>query len=190
MTRLFSEKKIVIFDTEYTTWEGAQERKWSGSNEYREIVQIGAVKIDTNTLQELDSFLCFVKPIKNPKLSDFFITLTHITQNEVDEKGISFAYAVQKFFEWSEELNIYSFGADGIVMEENSALLQILFPFDAKRFYNIKNVFQAHGIPTENYMSSTITEAFGKKSPFVGHDALNDSRTIVEGLKLLKDKTI
>ena len=35
---------IVLLDTEYTTWEGAQDRNWSGLNEHREIVQIGAIK--------------------------------------------------------------------------------------------------------------------------------------------------
>jgi len=41
-----SYQQIIIFDTEYTAWEGAKERNWSGSGEHREIVQIAAVKID------------------------------------------------------------------------------------------------------------------------------------------------
>ena len=40
-------KEIVIYDTEYTTWEGAQKRNWSGPGEYREVVNIGAIKIET-----------------------------------------------------------------------------------------------------------------------------------------------
>lgn len=35
-------KHFVIFDTEYTTWEGAADRDWTGPGEHREVVQIGA----------------------------------------------------------------------------------------------------------------------------------------------------
>ena len=38
-------EKFIIFDTEYTAWEGSQERNWSGDNEYMELVQIGALKV-------------------------------------------------------------------------------------------------------------------------------------------------
>ena len=38
--------KIVIYDTEYTTWKGALERNWSGPNEYRELVKLSAIKIE------------------------------------------------------------------------------------------------------------------------------------------------
>ena len=31
-------KEIIVFDTEYTTWEGAMARQWTGPNEYRELV--------------------------------------------------------------------------------------------------------------------------------------------------------
>ena len=28
---------FIIFDTEFTAWEGSQERKWTGENEFRRI---------------------------------------------------------------------------------------------------------------------------------------------------------
>ena len=55
-------KKIVVFDTEFTAWEGSLERDWRGEDEYREIVQIGAVIVETDNFDELDSFSVFVKP--------------------------------------------------------------------------------------------------------------------------------
>ena len=36
---------FIIFDTEFTAWEGSMERNWSGENEYRELVQISAFRI-------------------------------------------------------------------------------------------------------------------------------------------------
>ncbi len=186
--KLFSQDKIIVFDTEYTTWEGALERKWSGPNEYREIVQIGAVKINTANLSSIDIFSVFIKPVKNPLLSDYFTSLTGITQKDVDIGGLSFAEAHEKFYRWSDGLDLYSFGTDGEVLAENCKLFNITPLFEQRRFYVIKEIFKAHGIPADNYMSSTIIEAFGHKKTREGHNALNDALTIVDGLKLLTQK--
>ena len=53
--------------------------------------------MDTKTRKEIDSFTIFIKPIKNPKLSEYFIELTKITQEEVDAQGKDFKSAVQEF---------------------------------------------------------------------------------------------
>lgn len=181
-------EKIVIFDTEYTTWEGARERKWSGPGEYKEIVEIGAVKVETENFSGLDTFSIYVKPVKNPKLSELFIDLTGISQKVVDEKGVGFSEALQKFFTWSGADDIYCYGRDGEVLEGNAELLGIHFPFERLRFHNIKELFKQYGIPADNYMSSTIVRVFGKEPSRRGHSALNDARTIVDGLQLLKEK--
>ena len=39
------EAEIVIFDLEYTAWEGSMQRDWGGEGEYRELVQTGGVKL-------------------------------------------------------------------------------------------------------------------------------------------------
>lgn len=31
---------FVFYDTEYTSWEGAMQRNWSGPDEHRELVQL------------------------------------------------------------------------------------------------------------------------------------------------------
>ena len=68
---------IAVFDLEWTTWEGAQARNWSGPGEEREIVEIGAVKLDgRNSLREISAFDMLVRPRLNPLLSDYFTGLT------------------------------------------------------------------------------------------------------------------
>lgn len=183
-----SESQIVIFDTEYTTWEGAFERNWSGVGEYREIVQIGAIKINTKTLNELDAITIYVKPVKNPELSSYFTSLTGITQKTADSRGLSYRDALKEFANWSDELPLYSWGADREVMQENAKLLEIPFPIGDTRFKDVREIFQKYGIPTDNYMSSTIPTAFGKKPLGYGHDALNDARSIIQGLRLLAEQ--
>jgi inhibitor of KinA sporulation pathway (predicted exonuclease) len=180
-------KKIVVFDTEFTAWEGSLERDWRGEDEYREIVQIGAVIVETDNFDELDSFSVFVKPKVNPKLSEYFTNLTKITQKEVNEEGIDFETAINRFSEWSGDLHLYSWGkGDQKAFKESSKLANIELPFKELRFHTVKDIFSDNGISTEGYMSSTIIEAFGKKPAREGHDALNDAMTIVDALKELK----
>ena len=178
-------KRFVIFDTEYTCWEGSQERGWSGTNEYKEIVQIGAIKADAATLQETDSFSIFVRPVKNPYLSEFFVELTGITQARVDSEGIDLNNALARFAEWTAGLPCFSFGRDPLVIRENCALICIPFPFDQGRFFDVRDVFAKHGIPAHGYTSGIILRAFGKVPLRRAHDGLNDARSILDGLRQL-----
>ena len=178
-------KEYIIFDMEWTTWEGAQERKWGGPNEYREITQIGAILVDGETLEEKAHSLLFVKPVKNPIVSEFFTKLTGITQQEIDEKGMTLPAALAALKTFAGDREFYCFGSDGKRVMENCALLEIQSPFPAERFHNVKEVFQANGIDTTGYMSSTITQAFGVEPDRHAHDGLSDSRSILDALRLL-----
>ena len=95
---IFTEDKAVIFDLEFTSWPGSNERMWSLPEENREVVQIGAVKIETtNGLREMGSFTILVQPLKNPVLSEYFVKLTGITQAQVDNQGSPFPNALAHF---------------------------------------------------------------------------------------------
>ena len=49
-----------------------------------ETIEIGAVYVDGRTLQPLDEFQTFIKPIRRTQLTAFCIGLTSITQADVD----------------------------------------------------------------------------------------------------------
>ena len=181
-------QKIVIFDTEYTSWEGAMQRQWSGPNEYREIVQIGAILVETENFTELDAVTLFVGPVKNPQLSEFFINLTGITQEELDREGTDYSIALEKFSQWSEGRELHCFGIDGEVMKENADLINIGFPFEMSRFKNLREFFKQYGIPSDDYMSSTLVQAFGKKNERREHNGLADARNLADALKFLKER--
>ena len=54
---------VVVFDLEWTAWEGSRDRNWSGPKEEREIIEIGAVKIDgANGFAETVRFENLVRP--------------------------------------------------------------------------------------------------------------------------------
>ena len=181
-------KKIIVFDTEFTAWPGSQERNWGAPGEYKEIVQIGAVKIETENFVETDSLDIFIRPQLNPILSDYFITLTGISQKTVDKNSVDFPAAIKQFSSWSQLLNLYSFGGDEEELEENCKLLKIAFPFERLRFFDVRDVFKKFGIPAEEYNSGTIVRVFGKEISRPPHNALNDARTIVDGLRELAFK--
>ena len=181
--------QFVLFDTEYTTWEGAQARQWSGPNEHKELVQIGAIRVDRDSLQEADHFQCLIRPAVNPTLSQYFIDLTGITQAQVDREGIGVEEALTTFVAWTNGLPLYCFGTDGQVIAGQCELATIACPFDDARFYDIRPVFEAQGIPAREYMSSTIVQAFELTLTRSGHDALNDARSILDGLVAL-EKTL
>lgn len=178
-------KKVVILDTEYTAWPGSAEHSWSRPNEYKEIVQIGAILVDTSQFIEIDNINLFVKPVKNPVLSDYFIDLTGIKQKDVDENGIFLKEAVLKFSSWCGFHQVYSYGGDEQIIEENCNLLSIPFLFNKHIFKDIRDIFQNHGIPVSQYNSGNIIEAFGKKSNLHNHNALNDVRILLDGLREL-----
>ena len=176
-------REFVIFDTEYTAWEGSKERNWTGENEHKEIVQIGAIRV--NNLEETNSLMVFVRPAMNPKLSDYFKDLTGIAQNDIDEEGKSLEESLRKFSEWSLGLPLYCYGYDGQIMKENADLVHARFPFVEGRFRDVREVFQEAGINVENYHSGTIPKAFGLIPPPDAHNALNDARSILIALKAI-----
>ena len=175
---------IILLDTEFTAWEGSKERNWSGPQEYREVVQIAAIKVNTKTLEELDSFSLIIQPRINPQLSDYFINLTGITQDKVTSEGIDYKTALDIYRSWTEGIDTYSFGGDESVIKECCELYKTPFLL-TNRFFDARDVFEKYGIQAKRYSSGTIIEAFGEEVTRRAHDALNDVRTILDALRLL-----
>ena len=88
--------KHIIFDLEATCWE-------KGSNIDRmEIIEIGAAKLVSEVYEVSDTFSTFVRPTREPILSDFCKNLTTISQSEVESAPI-FPEALENFLNWIGE---------------------------------------------------------------------------------------
>ena len=63
--------EFVVFDTEFTAWEGSMQRQWSEPWEHREIIQIAAVKVQASStnVRITETFNELVLPVINPTLS-------------------------------------------------------------------------------------------------------------------------
>lgn len=187
-------EKFIIFDLECWSDEGVAARNWSGPGEYRELIQVGATLTDTRRFTEQFPVKALVKPRINPILSNYIKTLTGITQEEIDRKGIDFAVFLPMFFGWCVDLEIYCFDSrtdgsrlfDRDVLIENCDLYGLEFPFNPERFHNINDIFAKHGYAVKQ--SGASPEAFGIKIPARPHDALNDVRGLLISLKALSER--
>ncbi len=180
---------VFVLDMEWTAWEGSWARRWSAPGEYREIVQIGAVKLDGgNALGERACFDLLVRPGRNPVLGDYFIGLTGIAQARLDAEGVDFAQAFERFcaFLGPRPGLVLSAGYDGWVLEENCRLLGVPFTLDRDCFFTITPmILSALEVEEETFMSSQLPELLGFPRPGRAHDAVGDARCIAEALRIL-----
>ena len=195
---------FVIFDTEYTSWKGCLQNGWTG-NQKKEIVQISALKVSDN-LDIIAKFTALCKPIVNPVLSDYFINLTHITNEDIRKHGVSFFEAYQKFADFAGADICYSHGwggdylskSDGDVLNENIRLHK-LDEIKGLVYRNIAPVFKQlyleNDISVRSQCSGQIVALLGLTETLehLGlnpHNALYDVYSIREGLKYFYPKSV
>lgn len=193
---------FIIFDTEYTTWKGCQENGWHGKQK-KEIVQISALKI-SDKLEVLKEFNQLCKPSINPILSDYFVQLTHITNEQVQKNGIPFPDVFKNFKKfvghdiclshaWGKNKLYY---ADGNIVQENLKLnhLPINKSIQYKNIAPIfKKLYKKHHIKIEKQASGEIIQLLNIKSTHQNlnpHNALFDVYSILLGLRYFKSDSI
>ena len=176
---------IVVFDTEFTTWEGSLERGWSGVEEFRELVQIAAQKISLKEERVLSKFEILVKPRINTILSDYFINLTGISQSQVDQDGVDFSVMYRDFAEWAKGLPKYAYSkqvhyqADLLVLKENVELYNLPYRIPVGEYGNLAAIYQSVGIDISQYSSGELYKAFGMKLDGHVHNAMHDVDSLV-----------
>ncbi len=177
---------FYVFDMEWTTWEGAMARRWSGPGEHREVVQIGAVRLRTHggRLDEIASFTQLVRPSINPVLSGYFPDLTGISQAMIDAEGMGFSEALAAFSHFIAEGGpVYSNGGDEAVLAENCRLRGLPYTLDAGRFRNAHPLLIAStGLPSHTLVSGDLPRLMGLDHAGSRHEALTDARALARTL--------
>lgn len=184
---------LVIYDTEFTTWEGALQRRWSGPGEYREVVQIGALRVDATSLKPLATFDVLVRPVKNPVVSDYFTRLTGITQAQIEDQGIAFPDALARFRGFIGADPAAAYGNDAAVIRENMGWHGM--PCTDKDFdtRDIGPWFMQHGAPygvKKGVNSGALARTVGAAltHAVAEHNALEDARSILAAYAFLLSK--
>lgn len=181
---------IVVFDLEFTAWQGSLQRNWQGPGEFREIVQIGAVKLTTNNLREVASLSLLVKPRINPSLSAYFTHLTRITQESVDVQGWDFSRALRAFALFAQDAqSLLCNGNDHLVILENCQFAESRCPIAAARFHNVAPTI-ARTCGVRSMSSSQLPNAFPGVPQLPAHDALADARMVAAALAVMRSRSI
>ncbi|MDR1694734.1 MAG: exonuclease domain-containing protein [Lactobacillaceae bacterium] len=198
-------EQFVIFDTEYTSWKGCME---NGRAEWQkeEIVQIAAIKVDAKTLKVLEEFNVYVTPVINPILSDYFINLTGLTNELIEEQGVPFEQAYWQFKDFSAGLTCFAYDmdygrislADGEIMEKNLSFagMEDKYP---PRYSNIaewfKKRYAENAVNAGKINSGGTAKLLGvsKELEQLGldeHNALYDVYSLLAGIKYFKAKDL
>ena len=176
---------LTIFDLEFTAWDGSLARQWLGPGEFKEVVQIGAVRLNLQSLQMEGSFDGLVRPRVNPVLSDYFENLTGISNRRLAADGDDFEIAYRRFLDFAGGSVIAAFGHDEWVLEDNIRLYGLKGLPPMPEFLELRQWFFDRGVDPKGLHSCDIGPRLGV--PFEGqmHDALCDARSIAEGMTVL-----
>lgn len=178
-------RAATVFDLEFTAWERSMAEGWLAPGEFKEIVQIGAVKLDAESLEEVASLDLIVRPRLNPVLCGFLEGLTGISNERVKAEGIDFAEAYARFVEFAGGGPICAFGRDDLVFADNLRLYGIADAALLPRYLNVTPWLRANGVEAGGSHACHVGPLCG--APFEGHehDALDDARSVAAGIRVL-----
>jgi inhibitor of KinA sporulation pathway (predicted exonuclease) len=171
---------LAILDLEYTAWEGSAARAWSGPSEWREIIDIGCIIVDAASFAERCAYTCLVKPERNPILSDYFTSLTGITQHDLVVRGRSFGEALSGLARFvGDQIPIIFNGYDGRIIRENCQMRGIDLPWAVARMSDFRPLLaRSLDLPSAELTSSGLPRLAGLELSGREHSALHDCRAI------------
>ncbi|XP_061922417.1 3'-5' exoribonuclease 1 [Entelurus aequoreus] len=163
-----------------------------------EIIEFPMVLISTHTLEIVETFQEYVKPELNPKLSDFCVQLTGITQEMVDAAD-TFPDVLRRVVLWLQQKKLgtkykYAFLTDGAwdmskFLNIQCRTSQIRYPQFARRWINIRKSYgNFYKVPRTQTKLSTMLDKLGLEYEGRPHSGLDDSRNIARiALRMLQD---
>ncbi len=178
-------RTAIVFDLEFTAWDGSMARRWLAPGEFKEVVQIGAVRLDARTLEEVAALELVVRPRLNPVLSDYLVALTGVSNARLAAEGLDFAEAYDRFTAFADGGTLCAYGRDDLVLEDNLRLYGIRARAPMPPYINVTPWLRANGIEPAGKHACDVGPLCG--APFEGqtHDALDDARSVAAGIRAL-----
>lgn len=183
---------ICIIDFEATCEEG------NPPEFIHEIIEFPVVLLNTHTLQIEDTFQQYVRPEINTQLSDFCVSLTGITQDQVDRADI-FPQVLKKVIDWMKlkELGTkykYCILTDGSwdmskFLNIQCQLSRLKYPHFAKKWINIRKSYgNFYKVPRSQTKLAIMLEKLGMDYDGRPHSGLDDSKNIARiAVRMLQD---
>lgn len=178
----------IVFDVEFTAWDGSMARRWSGKAEHTEVVQIGAVKIDIQSLKPVDEFEILVCPRVNPELSDYLVNLTGISRERLRARGVDYVTAHRAFLGFVGDGIIAAWGRDDLILETNLKLYGFLGALPIPPYVNVVPMFQAFGIDTAGKHACDAAGLAGATFEGRAHDGLADAHGVALAVRMLVER--
>lgn len=178
---------LVVFDLEFTSWEGYLASGWSLPGKHREIVQIGAVRLDAGEgFAETGAFQALVRPRLHPELSSYFTDLTGISQETVDRDGRAFPEVLGDFGAFLEATGpalAACNGIDGEIIAENCGWHGLDVPDSCLGTLNLSRLLSGLLGEDGHVSSGSLPARLGLANEGPAHDALADARAIAAALR-------
>lgn len=152
-----------------------------------EIIEIGAVMVEAQTLTIVDQFQSFIKPVRYPVLTEFCRSLTSITQKQV-EGAFGYREAILLLKQWLSNYPNTVFGSwgdyDRNQFKQDSEFHNVPFPI-AYPHVNLKRRFSdTQGLPKRYGMAEALQIA-GIELEGTHHRGIDDARNIVKLLPFI-----
>lgn len=142
---------------------------------YGEIVQIGAVKLDSD-FNLVDTFKMMVTPKYYTRMNKNVSRLTKITTEEL-QNGVAFPLAFDCFKQWcGEDFAILTWGPDDIRVLRDNLTLHELDPEWIPDTYNLQLIFDSQITKERRQVSLTDAMEMIGEPALEAHDALNDAK--------------
>lgn len=159
-------------------------RKWIAPGEFKEVIQIGAVKVD-EAFTPLETLNILILPRLNRLLSPFIQQLTGITNQAIEAQGVDFVDAFRRFVDFAGTLPVVAFGRDDLVLWDNIRLYGLKNLPSMPAWIDIRGWLMENGINPRGMHACDVGPKAGV--PFDGHthDGLCDALSVAAGINAL-----
>jgi inhibitor of KinA sporulation pathway (predicted exonuclease) len=155
--------------------------------EEMEIIEVGAVMVDGPTLEVLDEFQSFVRPVRRPVLTAFCRELTSITQADVDEAA-AFPDVVDRWQNWASSYDgsvLSSWGEyDRNQLEQDCRCHRLAYPFSPEHI-NLKAQFSLRLGQRRRFGLAAALARAGLTLQGTHHRGIDDARNIARLLPFI-----
>ncbi|MFM2063432.1 MAG: polymerase PolC-type [Cyanobacteriota bacterium] len=145
-----------------------------------EMIEIGAVMLNRQTWEIDSEFQQFIKPVRNPQLTEFCTNLTSISQEQVDAAP-TFPEVILKLTEWMNSFSHYIFCSwgnyDKTQFLQDCKFHHVPYPFGAEH-RNIKKEFSEYLGVSNKFGMKQALEHLGMELKGIHHRGIDDARNI------------
>ncbi len=178
-------KYLVVIDVEHTCTEDG-----SIPASEREVIEIGAVLLSTDSLSIVKEFSRLVRPVRHPQLNSFCVNLTGISQSLLAKQDV-FSHVFKQFQAWLPADNDYvfcSWGSYDLIQINIDCDFHQLQEYKPTTVVNLKKAFaKTQKIKPQVGLKKAL-EISGHSIEGSHHRGLTDAQNTIKLLSLIFDE--